>query len=401
MPREATSRYQVPGRGSGRRAPYLAGIGVGFAVGWNITDVGAVATDLSHAYGVGLATIGLFTTAQFVVHLCMQVPAGRLADRFGARRVGLGATAILACANALALIAPHVWLALVAKALCGFGTGLGFVGGSDYVRAAGGSALAQGFYGGGTVAAPGLALAVVPALEGPLGFRAPYVSAAVVALVFAAVVLASPEVPPGRRHAGEHVDTRLLRDRRLARFAAIHTASFGLSVVVGNWVVTLLRKHGIAHDAAAVTGSLTLLLGFFTRTLGGLLMRARPEWTPLLVAAGLVVGGAGTIALAASLPFAALVVASAVVGLAAGLPFAPAFAGAAAARPRDPGAAVGYVNAWAALAIVAGTPLLGLAFSLPGRGRIGFLVVGALWIISALATPRRRDYARNPVTSEV
>ena len=374
-------------------ARYAAGIGVGAAVGWNITDVGAVATDLSRAYGASLATIGLFTTAQFVVHLCMQVPAGRLADRFGARRIGLGAVTVMAGANALALIAPSTWLALLAKALCGFGTGLGFVGGSDYVRAAGGSALAQGVYGGGTVAAPGVALAVVPALEGPLGFRAPFASAAAVAILFALLLMASPEVPPGRLHAGEHVDSSLLRDRRLARFAAIHTASFGLSVVVGNWVVTLLRKHGIAHDAAAVTGSLTLLLGFFTRALGGLLLRRRPDAAPALVAASLLVGGAGVALLAAPLPFAALVAASALVGLAAGVPFAPAFAGAAAARPTAPGAAVGYVNAWAAFAIVAGTPLLGLAFSLPGKGRIGFLVVGALWIASTFATPRRRDLA--------
>src|SRR5919201_2540245 len=149
--------------GIGTRAT-VGGVGVGFAVGWNIAALGAIATRLAHAYGVGLATIGLFTTAQFVVHLCMQVPAGRLADRFGARRVGLGATATLAGANALALIAPHVWLALVAKALCGFGTGLGFVGGSDYVRAAGGSALAPGVYGGGPGAAPGPPPAPLPAL---------------------------------------------------------------------------------------------------------------------------------------------------------------------------------------------------------------------------------------------
>ncbi|MBV8256518.1 MAG: MFS transporter, partial [Actinobacteria bacterium] len=44
-----------------------------------------MATRLSHAYGVGLATIGLFTTVQFVVHMLMQIPGGRAADRWGAR----------------------------------------------------------------------------------------------------------------------------------------------------------------------------------------------------------------------------------------------------------------------------------------------------------------------------
>ena len=92
--------------------------------------------------------------------------------------------------------------------------------------------------------------------------------------------------------------------------------------------------------------------------------------------------------LALPLPFWALVVAAAIVGLAAGVPFAMAFTGAAAARPDAPGAAVGLVNAWASLVIVAGTPLVGLTFSLPGDGRIGFVVLGLLAALAALATPR-------------
>ena len=89
------------------------------------------------------------------------------------------------------------------------------------------------------------------------------------------------------------------------------------------------------------------------------------------------------------LPIAGLVVAAAVVGLASGLPFAMAFTGAATARPDAPGAAVGFVNGWAALAIVAGAPLVGLTFSLPGDGRLGFVAVGLLAMLAALATPRR------------
>ena len=65
-----------------------------------------------------------------------------------------------------------------------------------------------------------------------------------------------------------------------------------------------------------------------------------------------------------------------------------AFTGAAAARPDAPGAAVGFINAWASLVIVAGTPLVGLTFSLPGDGRIGFVAAGVLAGLAALATPR-------------
>jgi hypothetical protein len=38
--------------------------------------------------------------------------------------------------------------------------------------------------------------------------------------------------------------------------------------------------------------------------------------------------------------------------------------------------------------ILVGTPLAGLTFSLPGNGRIGFLVIAVLWAATALAVPR-------------
>ena len=65
--------------------------------------------------------------------------------------------------------------------------------------------------------------------------------------------------------------------------------SFGFSVIVGNWVVTLLEHHGHSKRAAAIAGSLTLLLGFFTRVAGGALLR-RPD-ASRWVAGSLVVGG--------------------------------------------------------------------------------------------------------------
>ena len=48
---------------------------------------------------------------------------------------------------------------------------------------------------------------------------------------------------------------------------------------------------------------------------------------------------------------------------------------------------VGFVNVAAALSIVVGTPLVGLTFSLPGDGRLGFVVLGVLAALAAVATP--------------
>jgi fucose permease len=371
--------------GIGRRA-IVGGTAVAAAVGWNITELGAIATQLSRSYGVALATVGLFTTVQFVVHMLMQIPGGRAADRWGARRSAAVGLALIALGNAIALPTAMPALGFLGRAVVGLGTGLAFVGGSDYIRSLGGSALVQGIYGSGSVLAPGIALALVPGFAGWTGFRAPYLSAIVVTVAAASALALAPAAPHTSRHAGERLDRALFRDVRLYRLAAIHAMSFGFSVVAGNWVETLLERHGQSRGTAAAVGSLTLVLGFVTRMAGGALLQ-RPDarrW----VAGSLVLGGAAGVLLAVPLPLGGLVAATAVLGLAAGVPFAMAFAGAAAARPDTPGAAVGFVNAWASLTIVAGAPLVGLTFSLPGDGRIGFVTLGAVAALGALATPR-------------
>lgn len=371
--------------GIGARAA-VGGIGVGIAVGWNIASLGAIATRLSHAYGVGLATIGLFTTVQFVMHMVMQLPGGRAADRWGARRSAAVGLALVALGNAVALPAATPALGFLGRAVVGVGTGFAFVGGSDYIRAGGGTPFIQGVYGGASVLSPGIALALVPGFARWTGFRAPYLSAIAVAGICGIALALAPAAARTVRHAGERIDRAFARDSRLYRLAAIHSFSFGFSVIAGNWVVTLLEHRGHPKSAAAAVGSLTLLLGFVTRAAGGALLRRKDasRW----VAASLVLGGAACVALALPLPLAGDVAAATVLGLAAGVPFAMAFTGAAQARPDAPGAAVGFVNGWAALAIVVGTPLVGLTFSLPGDGRIGFVVLGLLAALAALATPR-------------
>jgi MFS family permease len=233
------------------------------SAGWNIANVGAVATTVSHAYGVSLAVVGLFTTALFVTHTTVQIPAGRLCDRVGARVTGLAALAVTCIASAAALAWRDAAYAIGMRMLAGVGTGLAFVAGSDYVRATAGSALAQGFYGATSMAAGGLALALVP-LWGT--WQAPFGTAAIVA--GAGIVLLATAPPDVRRRL--HPEARAsLFDRRLLPFAVMSLASFGAAVLVGNWVVTLLERNG--HDSttvAGVAGALVLLLGIVTRPLG-------------------------------------------------------------------------------------------------------------------------------------
>ncbi|MES1248509.1 MAG: MFS transporter, partial [Actinomycetota bacterium] len=198
------------------------GIGIGFGVGWNIAVLGPIATRLSHVYGVSLAVVGAFVTVQFVMHMVMQIPGGRAADRWGARSSALLGLALVAAGNAISLPAASPALAFLGRAVVGVGTGFAFVGGSDYIRMRGGGALLQGMYGGGSVLAPGIAVVVVPALASTsLGWRAAYASAIAVCLACAVLLLLSPPSARTVGHADERLDWGFFRDRRLYRLAAV------------------------------------------------------------------------------------------------------------------------------------------------------------------------------------
>ncbi len=385
------------------RLPIAAGCALGLATGWNISNVGAVAQPIASSYGIGLATVGLFTTSLFLVHSAAQIPSGNAVDRFGARRVGLLGLLVIGGCNALALIASDAPLAIGARGAAGIGTGLCFVAGSDYVRAAGGSPLVQGLYGGVALGGGGLALALVPQVEGWLGWRAPFVTALAIALAALVLLAGGPtDVPHGGRRR-QRLGSRgtgpfaVVADSRLYRLAAMHTVSLGLSVVVGNWAVTLLvREGGLGKGTAGAIAALTLALGLVTRPLGGLIAWQHPASARAVLGASLVAGALGTLALAAAKPPALAAAGSALIGLAAGVPFAFAFTGAARARPESPGSAIAFVNMSANLVIVAGTPLLGLSFSLPGAGRPGFVVVALLWAAAVAALPSPRELGLEP-----
>lgn len=373
----------------------IGGCALGLATGWNIGNTGAVAAQLAGAYGVGLATIGLFTTALFVTHAGMQIPAGRAADRFGARRAGMFALALILIFNLVALAVPDLGLALAARLLIGVGTGIGFITGSAYVRSKSGSAFAQGLYGGVALGGGGLALAIVPVAAGWLGWRAPFATAALLALGGLVLLTAGPADGPRQRHPREeHIPAGVLRDVRLYKLAVLFSCSLGLSVVLGNWVVTLLqREGGMSRGAAGAIAALTLVLGVVSRPLGGWILHTRPGRVRQAVGASLVTGALGSLAVAVASPPALMILGTMLIGIAAGIPFAPVFQGAAGLRPDAQAASIGVVNGAACAVILVGTPLLGLSFSLPGGGRAGFVVVGVLWAVALFVLPSARALA--------
>jgi MFS family permease len=177
-------------------------------------------------------------------------------------------------------------------------------------------------------------------------------------------------------------------------------ASLGLNAVVANWTVTLLTRAGdFSLAAAGLASALTLTAGIVGRPLGGLLAHRHPHRRREIVGASLLAGATGTALLVPARPLLLVVFAALLVGFGAGLAFAPVFAAAASLRPESPGGAVGLVNMAGNLVIVAGAPLLGLAFSLPGEGRIGFAVTAAIWAAALIVLPSRSELGETELSN--
>lgn len=369
-------------------AAYAAGIGVT----WNATNVGPVADSVSDYFGIALAAVGLFTTVLFIADFSSMTVIGRLTASRGARFVGLFSLGLCVVGNLLILIVDSVTLALILRFIIGIGVGLGFVGGTAYIQQMGGGSLAQGMYGGLSLAAGGLAVAVVPALEGSLGWQSPFVTAAVVG----AVCFLAAAIGPATGSVADDGETgfvRLLGNRRLLRFAAVHSASFGLGIVLSNWVVTLLeRRAGVGLELAGIIGALILFVGVIGRPGGGLYTHLWPKHTRAVLQGSLLIGGIGTL-LIGFVPTTGLAVFGAVlVGLAAGIPFGPLVAGIGRTFPGSPGAAFGAMNFYALAVIIVGTPLMGVTFSLPWSGLIGFLAAALYWFVAIPITPGQSTF---------
>ena len=355
-----------------------AGLAVGGCLTWNLSNVGAVADPLADAYGVSLAAIGLLTTALFVTALVAQLPAGRGADRFGARAVALTAIMVALAGNALLLVDDAFGLALLGRAIVGLSVSAAFVSGLDLVRAGGGGPALQGLYGGATMVGGGLALMVVPPLTDATDWRAPYWTAALLALAAAIPVAGARGLPRVGR-----ASSAVLRDPALLTLGMLQAATFGLAIVAGNWAVPLLERQGASSAAAGLAAGLILFAGILTRPAGGMLARsARGRTVGAVALIGVAVGSA---LLALDVSFVVAAAGALLVGLAAGLPFAIIFAAAQQARPDAPAAAIALVNGVALAAILVGTPLAGLAFELPGDGRLAFAAIAVLAATALLA----------------
>jgi len=371
-----------------RRLALACACTVGFAFSANYTNHAPIVGALARQFGFNQTLAGLLTTGIFLTHAGMQVPGGHLVDRLGSRRVLIAAMAWVALGNFAIASSGAYWQLLFWKIFVGAGTGTCFVAGARYIHealAGPGLHFAQGLYGGSILLGSGFVILAVPRFYVWVGWRGAFlVTAAVAGVAWALWVFAAPRVTQAVHDAGPL--RGMLLAPQLWLLGLMQMASFGLAIVVGAWIVTLLTSSlALRAAGAGLVGSLVLLLGIFTRPLGGVLLRR--VGARALLTASFLLNAAGCFALGAgwnSLSLAILAVGS--LGIGCGLPYAALFTRAASIFPGRAAAAMGLVNMLGIVMILVGAPLAGRLADATGSFRSSFLALGAFSLVACAAT---------------
>ena len=291
------------------------------------------------------ASAGLLTTGIFLTHALMQIPGGRLADRIGPSRVMIMALAWVAVANFAIAFSAAYWQLLLFKTLAGVGTGACFAAGARYVVGMFKGRelhLAQGLYGGSIVLGSGFVLFAVPRMLDAFGWRGAFFGCAFLAAAVWAWWIWSAPLPQQLTPAAGSL-SEMMGHRELWLLGGMQMASFGLMIVVGTWITTLLNADfQMPLKTAGLLGSMVLLLGIFSRPLGGWL--AHSMRIKNLIGLSLFVNALACATLGWGHDLALTMVAIVALGMGCGLPYAGVFNRAAALFPGRAGAAMGFVN---------------------------------------------------------
>jgi MFS family permease len=374
---------------SAQRVAIICGCIVAFAYSANYTNHAPLASALMRQFGFNNALAGFLTTGIFLTHAGMQIPGGYLVDRFGSRRMLLIALLWVALGNFLMAAAGAYWQLLFCKIFTGMGTGVCFVGGARYVHeGCAGPRLnvAQGFFGGSIQLGAGFVIFAVPLLYKLAGWRATFLISAGMVLVAAVIWITKaplvefPPSPPGKFH-------EMMLAPQLWLLGLFQMATFGMSVVVGSWVVVLLVKvMKVPVTRAGMIGSLVLLLGIVSRPLGGALRQhigIRP-----LFAGSLIMTALGCfLLLPSSISLITALTAVVLIGIGVGIPYAAMFSRAGKLFPGRAAAAMGFVNMLGIIMILGGAPLVGHLADLTGSFKTSFAVLGGFTLATCALVP--------------
>jgi len=381
---------------------------VGFSFSCNYTNHAPLKDILIgiKEYGFDNAKFGFLATSMFLTHAIMQIPGGHMADQFGARRVVAVALLWVGLGNLGIIFSDSYYEFIICKFLIGVGTGTSFIAGARYISQlipAQRLAKTQAYYGASILLGSGFVIFVVPILAkhpllGLSNWQSPFVATASLALLVAMTWLRLAPRPCLMPHTETKMSDLLLHGQ-LWLLGIVQMASFGLVMVIGNWITALLKQQVgdsslsssmIQHlksspQLLGALASMVILLGVVGRPLGGYLVeKLGVRW---ILSVSFLFNTVGCFVLAqGGISIAWIMLSIVLLGFGCALPYASLFNRATILFPSRAGAAKGLVNMLGVVMILVGAPLLGYIKDSTGNFSAGFMTLGIMsftvWIIS-------------------
>ncbi|NBJ12179.1 MFS transporter [Microvirga arsenatis] len=272
-------------------------------------SIGVIANDLARELDLSATQTGLLSSAFFFSFAAVQIPIGILIDRYGPKRTMLGTAVLTVLGTALFALASSASLLIAARVLMGLGCSTFFM--APLViyarrfppeRFAGLTSLQMGLANTGTLAAT----APLAAASAAFGWRASFLTVAVLTVVIAGIIaVAVPRDP--RRDGPEESWGAAFRGVAAALKVPsfwpvffMHLTTYGcFASVIGLWGGPWLSD---VHGADLAARGNVLLLGATAQIVGMLMWGAMDRFwgsykRPVLI------GGAATILLLAVLVF--------------------------------------------------------------------------------------------------
>ena len=227
-------------------------------------------------FGISYSALGFSATAMFAAAGLMQVPAGFLVDRFGAKRVLIGGMTMLTGGILLAGLAPDYWMFTIALVIAGAGNSVFHPADFAILNARIGPARighAFSVHGiGGTIgyaSAPPLMLALGTAY----GWRTAAMAAGIFGLVFTAILAAQKDLQgatPQPRAAGAAAEVSegfrtLLTGPVLMCAGFFVLSAFSLISLQSFAVPVMVNVYGVSAAAASAA-----LSGYLVGSIGGM-----------------------------------------------------------------------------------------------------------------------------------
>ncbi len=331
---------------------------------------------------------GLFSTLLFLGLAAAYIPAGMLADRFGARPVLIGSSVLLTIgALLLPLYANLPWV-LVCRTLVGFGSGGAFIVGAGVAAGLGEYAsLGQGLYGGATQVGSGLGLLITPHLLPLLGWRGSFLFWGLLSALSLLVWLFTYDQQASHTEVQSDLAAGL-RSPSVWTLGLSHLGTFGLGNAIAAWItIYLIYLYNLPLALAATLGSVGIISGMFFRPLGGILIARGIIGAIPLLRIGTIMSfvGLGLLALPVHLPLLAIA-GIATIAIGSTIPYTSVFNPVAHLRTVSKGVGQGLVGIISSPTVIIGPPLIGFLLDRTHSFTLAFASIMLFGLLAIVAS---------------